>query len=571
MNLKFFFPGIFNCPEQNLSVFLRLVVFTLVGSIILIANPSFYSHDELSKLDYIQQNGFGQYMMTVLNLTPDPGFAFADRPVSYSIEGLITLFLPEYPFMVHLADVLMHAIVACLLFFVLVRLQFSRKAAWISALLFMLNPLVSFSVGWSGALMDRLFILLGLASFLSAEKYVRGNGGVNTLMSVFLFALLSILSKETALILPLSLLVFPFFFSVAWRDRRFWTAFAVQSAASVLMVSYRLPELMGSFGGGSTPDAYTASFGNVVENLLVYLLYPFLSTLTEIHNWSLSSPIMIGLAAIMHLALLALLWKNFSHKAVLAYLAGYFLFLLPVSVLSHPASHYLYGSGIAFGIAFGSLVDKHDGRVQQVVLTFAFALAIWHTLVNQLYFYKTGTCMSRIASSMESAYYAEGKPDTMRFAADPASPGYILLRFTTDRNMIGKNHPVTFEMVDWAKRREVSKADYYVFDCDCLIHRPEPLKVKMGNWGPQSLALNEVPNQQPDGRGALWFEVGNTHELGEMQVVIGGVVDSTTSIQEKVITASFPPSLFAQPGEKEVIMRQVASGQEFIVGKLIIK
>ncbi len=563
---------LFNCPEQNSAVFARLILLSILICLVLIANPGFYSHDELEKVDHILRYGFADYFKDYVTLKPGEGFAFAVRPVAYFVEGVVSLFFHKYPYMIHLVDVLMHGAAACLLFVAAFRLSGNRKLAWAGALIFLANPLVSFSVGWSGALMDRLYILFGLVAFIAAHNYISRQGGVKSLLAVFTASILAMLSKETALILPLTLLAYLLFSFESIKSKRLWTAFAVWVVPVLLFMLYRLPALVGSFTVKSA-SPYSASLANAPEGIFVYFIYPFLPFLTESHNWALQSPAFIGIALVGHLALLAVLWLAFSFRAVLAYLFGYVLFLVPILLIPGTGSHYLYGSGIAFSIAIGALLALKQGHAQRALLTAIpiglLVIAFLHTLLNQQYFYRTGLCMDSIENTVESAYLADGKPDTMSVVINPDAPGHVLARFLHNKEMIGSYFPVKFQVVNWDQRQEIQYG--YIFNCDCLVHKLEPFKLAVKNWGPQSTPLNAIPNQQPDGSGALWIEVEDTKDVGELQVMIGGQAATLTSIQPKVITAAFSPELFAQPGEKELAIKKVATGQIFPIGRFVVE
>ena len=91
-------------------------------------------------------------------------------------------------------------------------------------------------------------------------------------------------------------------------------------------------------------------------------------------------------------------------------------------------------------------------------------------------------------------------------------------------------------------------------------------EVKVGDWGPQTAMVGEFPNKQPDGAVGLWIQTNGEQSLGEAQVLFGGQPAKATSIQDKLITAAISPDLLAQPGDKEVVIKQVSTGKIFRVG-----
>lgn len=660
---------IFKCPELNRTVFFRLFLIVTITYLSIIANPGFFRSDEFYLIDHIQQMGFQHYFSTHLSIQPGREFAFNVRPVALIIQGFILLWLPEYPFLVHLADVLMHGLVAMLLFLAIVRFCGQRNLAWVSSILFILSPLTVYAVAWTAAIMDRLVLLFGLLTFLSAHAYITERRSHGSLLVVFITSLLAMLSKETALVLPAMFAVYWFFPERKINIQRIWAAFGACSVPVVLLMLYRLPQLIDGFKGEIDPG-YAPNILNAPKALFGYFFYPFLPFLEEANYSLLQSAFSISAAVVCHIVLCFLIWRNFSFRAVVGYFIGYGLFLVPIlSIpLTHMFAYYLYGSGVAFSVGLAALLLSAKKTIYKLIPALLIVVVTLHTIVVQRYFYKHGLCMNNMLTSLKAAWLEDHKPNHMSILTMPGSPVHPLHCYTH-----GRKYPLEFTILDWSQRKEGSG---YIFDCDCLVRkRPEiimeikswgpsstilnkianpqpngtgafwikvdmmeedlgklevllggqsalntevrpgiitanfppdiyakvgeytleiqqattgkkirigtfvvnnidgskPFVVKIGNWGPQTVALNEVPNLQPDGNGALWFEIGNARLLGEVQVIIAGQPALSTSVQEKAITAAFPPVLFTKPGEKEVKFRHVATGQQFIVGKLIIK
>lgn len=471
--------NVLQCPADNRVVFAMLFCLAVLSSLILIANPGFFSHDELERTDIVLRYGFSHYLSSWVMPHPGDEFGAPVRPISFLILGVVSLFLPTYPFLVHLIDVLMHGAVSLMLFEATRRLHGDRQLAWASAILFLICPLAAFSVGWSAALMDRLYIFFGLLAFIAAHTYLTQQRGWLALLAVFVASMLAILSKETALILPGLLVVYPIFLQVSLKSKRLWITFMVWSAPVFLFLLYRAPALINSFSGKvATP--YSPTLANVPEGVFVYFVYPFLPTLTEAHSYGNQSSPVIWAAAALHLALLIMLWRVFSFRAALAYLVGYLIFLIPVLLISAKGAHYLYGSGLVFSIAIGALLTLNWRQESRRLLFFLpigmLVVATFHTLVIQRYFYNTGSCMSSIANTIESSYLTEGAPEKMTFLVEPGAPGHVLRRFTHHRERIGSHFPVKFEVVDWDKRNEGKSK--FIFNSACVVYMPVTAKNK---------------------------------------------------------------------------------------------
>jgi hypothetical protein len=100
----------------------------------------------------------------------------------------------------------------------------------------------------------------------------------------------------------------------------------------------------------------------------------------------------------------------------------------------------------------------------------------------------------------------------------------------------------------------------------CGKTEPSSVDLKVGNWGPQSTVVKNIPNQQPDGSAGIWIEISGAHELGEAQVLFSGEPAKKTVVQSKLITAAIGPENFTQVGNKEIAIKQVSTGKVFPVG-----
>lgn len=564
-------PSFYWCPENDRVVFVLLFCFTLIFSLMLIANPGFFSHDELERADFVSRYGFLHYL--TVHVMPQPGndFGVPVRPVSFFIQGVVSLFLPTYPFLVHLVDVLIHASVATMLFVITHRLHGNRQFAWLGALIFIASPLAAFSTGWSAALMDRLYILFGLVALVAAHSYISQQRGWTALLTIFFASTLAMWSKETALILPAVLIIYPLFSLESIKNKRLWISFLVWSMPVFLFLLYRAPALINSFSG-QIATAYSPSLENVPENIFVYFIYPFLPFLTEPHTWGLSSPLSIWAAVSAHFSLLVVLGLAFSFRVVLAYLFGYLIFLIPILLIPGQGAHYLYGSGLVFSLAIGALLAlnwKRGGKILVAIPIGLLIASVLHTVVIQSYFYKTGSCMNRLAMTMESSYLTDGGPEIMSILVEPSAPGHVLHRFTHNRTMIGSYFPVTFQVVDWDKRGE-KKTDY-LFNSDCVVYKPSVVNLKINNWGPQSTVVGVIPGLQPDGSAGIWIQVSGALWLGDAQVLFSGQPARATSVQPKLITAAISPENFSKSGKKEISIKQVSTGKVFPVGFLNVE
>ncbi len=430
---------------------LSILLVTVIGMLVLVANPGYYSHDELQKLDHVEKYGFLHYVSSYVALTQGEGFGTPVRPISFFVQGMLALVMRDFPVIVHLVDVLTHGVVAVLLFFALLRFGLSRAVALGSACIFALNPMAVIAVGWPAALMDRWYVMFGICALMLVESYVRGRSRAAVLGLVSILVLAAILSKETAIMLPGLMLLFALMDASVLKSRRFWQAGVAMALPPLCYVIYRLSAIFASFGSGGSGGGYSASTANVTDGLLVYLAYPFLITLTEAVNWVFVDPMFLGAAVLGHLALVAVLLSVKGWRVACGYLFCYLLFLVPVLFIPIKAAHYLYASSIFFSIAVGWLVVAPASRFSPARLFGGLALVLMlvHTVVLQGFIYRLGSCMDTAMTSVEAVHMTLGRPTMLEMRAEPGAPTHVLHRFSTGRNKVGDSYPVQMTVVDW--------------------------------------------------------------------------------------------------------------------------
>jgi hypothetical protein len=450
---------------------LLILLLTTFGLFLLVANPGYYSHDELQKLDHVELHGFFHYISVYVVLSQGEGFGTPVRPLSFFVQGVIALAMRDYPVIVHLVDVLSHGAVAILIFFALLRFGLSRAVALSSACIFALNPMTIIAVGWPAALMDRWYTLFSIGALMFAESYIRGRTGVMALGLVFILVLAAILSKETAIMLPGLMLLFVLINWTVIRSRRFWIVSIAMLLPIIVYLLYRLPAIMVSFGSNGSAGAYGASWANIKDGLVVYLAYPFLFTLTEAVNWIFLSPIQLATAVGIHLVIIAILWRELGWRLAVGYQFFYLLFLVPVLFIQIKAAHYLYASSIFFSIAVAWMVVTPVSRFSPVRIFggFVLALTLLHTIVLQLFIYRLGSCMDTAMTSVEAVHMSIGRPIELEMRAEPGAPAHVLHRFATGRNKVGDTHPVKMSVVEWDAQQPQGKPTL-IMDKKCRIY-----------------------------------------------------------------------------------------------------
>ncbi len=452
---------------------LLILVVTVLGLLLLIANPGYFSHDELQRLDQVEQYGFLDYVRLVsayVMLTQGDGLGVPVRPIAFFIQGLLALVMRDYPVIVHLVDVLTHGAVAVLLFFMLLRFGLSRSIALWSACIFALNPMAVIATGWSAALMDRWYVLFGICALMCVDSHVRRRASMAMLGLVVALMLAAILSKETAIMLPGLMLIFVLLDGSVLKERRFWQASVAMAFPVLMYLAYRIPAILSSFNGTAT-GSYSASLGNVLEGLPVYFAYPFLITLTEAVHWVFVRPPLMAAALLAHLAVVGVLWAKAGWRAAAGYLYCYLLFLFPVLFLPIKAAHYLYASSAVFSVALAwILVGPGPWRsLSSSAAVLVLALMLIHSIVLQNFVYRLGACMNTAMTGVEALHLTLGRPAMLELRAEPGAPAHVLHRFTTGRSRVGGVSPVRLTVVDWDAPRSEGQA-LIAMDARCRVY-----------------------------------------------------------------------------------------------------
>lgn len=561
------------CPESNINAVLALTGFALLTSVLLLSNPGYFSHDELQKLDAVNDLGLWNYIRAYVNFPDYNDFAIPVRPFSYFVQGLVAASGKNQPFMLHLADVLMHAGVGVLIFIGICRVTGKRNLAWFAALIFLISPNATFAVGWSAALMDRLFTFFGLISCLAAHNYVSRKGATGSLGLLMIGAILSVCSKETGVIFPALILGYLLVSLGNLKNKKFWIALGVWSLPSIAMLAYRSAPLLNSIAGKES--AYSVDFSSIPGNLLVYVAYPFLPDLNESYTWTyLVSQTELFMAFAAHIVLTIMLWRKFSLKVALAYDAAYLLFLLPVITLSFTASHYLYASGIPLSLAIAALLvvegnGKVNGLIPKGFVLALFSVALIHNFKVQNYIYDIGTCSAKTIFSATSVYLSMGAPEEMTIVAEKHSSAQVPMRIFHDRDRLGEYKPVRIKTLNWDDPD--ASLHFIRFNTACVVFNVNLEEFSVKRWEPQRSRAGMVANEQPDGSMGIWIKVVGDLTLGEVEVLFDNTPAKITSHQPGLITAAIPAQQISEAGIREVAIRILSTGEVVKVGDFTVE
>ncbi|MBH1986263.1 MAG: hypothetical protein I8H76_02935 [Burkholderiales bacterium] len=417
---------------------LILVLIGVLGLITLIANPGYFSHDEWQKFDHYINHGFKSYALAYGQISVGSGFGTPVRPLAFLVQGVHSLVFQSHPFLVHLISVANTLAVAIALYAGCMRFGLSRRSAMLSAALFMLNPMTTLATGWSAALMDQMYVSFGLLTLYLADRYVRDEqASPLSLLPIAISGMAAVLSKETGIIFPATLLL-PMALTpqlVLPRWRRLLVAGAAWSLPILGYLLFRATAIQSSFHAGQS-DPYAASLRYIADNLFVYWQYPFHPLIGEAIAWQSKPLWSLWLAFGAHCLLVAMVAVVFRWRAALLYLFFYLIFLLPVLFIPQKGSHYLFASAIPLSIALACLATHSKTAVKALGIALAVVL-VYHGLRFQGEIYKVGRCMDRIAITLEANHVAAGASKDVYFSTEEFAPKHLLLRLITGRDQVG--------------------------------------------------------------------------------------------------------------------------------------
>ncbi|MEO8346127.1 MAG: hypothetical protein ABI607_10560 [Betaproteobacteria bacterium] len=437
---------------------LCLVALTLLCHMALIATPGFYGNDEWQKFDHLRLHGVWDYVQAYGAIRPGPEFGYPVRPLGFLQQGFAAQWMQSAPFASHLISVIIHALVALAFVWVLRRARVPGNTAGLASVLFVLSPLATMATGWTAASFDQLYILFLL---LAAAAIVRvPEKGLSPWRAAWLVlaTTAALLSKETAVVAPGVVLLLGY---LAWcrnPGRLAWKTFGAAFGAVLLPVVvyliFRAPAISASLAGQATAE-YTVGLGNAPDNAWRFFTYPFRLKLVETSAAVFRSPWQPLAAGAAHLVLVGAVGRLFGWRYAVAYIAAYFLFLLPVLVLPNPGTQCLYGAALAMSLALAATITRllATGPKFALALMVAGAVALWtHGMEIQRHLHVYGQCQTRFLTSLDNLMVQQSPSANAQLVIvpDAGAPARIAIRAVAYREayMAHGQPTVTFVLPD---------------------------------------------------------------------------------------------------------------------------
>ncbi len=273
------------------------------------------------------------------------------------------------PFGYHLTNIVLHASNACLVFLIGQAILRHKLASFLSAILFLSQPMHLQAVTYISGRADLWAALFSLASFYF---YVRLEGKDQSFLVAGLYTL-ALFSKEIVLVMPFAILAYHYFFQVKVTYKRIGL-FLVPIALFLFARAIALnPALILKTNLNAVDPPFYGRFLLSFKALVFYginLIWPF-----DIYMERTISPprnlldplVLIGLLAWVFAITLFLLKKRKNPEA-LFYLSWFLIFFLPVSNLIpfkfNFANHWMYIASVGF---YGALAHVLVRAIERLV------------------------------------------------------------------------------------------------------------------------------------------------------------------------------------------------------------
>ena len=229
----------------------------------------------------------------------------------------------------HTSNIFYHLIACLLLYRLLQKLDIKKETALLLTLLFTVHPVLVQAVAWIPGRNDILLAIFVFASFLHFVNYSQ-SGKMKSLILHFLFFFFALMTKETAVLLP----VICFLYSIFFSENKFPVKKNFISAAIwivLIMVYFYIREkAIGKTEQGVTAELLIQTVLYRIPAIIQYLgkiIFPFNLSVKPTQEDTSYIP---GILAFVVLTVSIFLSEKKNYKQIIFGAAWFILFLLPV-------------------------------------------------------------------------------------------------------------------------------------------------------------------------------------------------------------------------------------------------
>jgi protein O-mannosyl-transferase len=341
--------------------------FTYVDDVpLLVVNQDFLSN--LANLPKL-------FTMDVFIAMPNPFLYY--RPLLNILFMLEMQTAKDAPIIYHITNILLHVGCSFLLYRIFVKTGLTRLIAGMAALVFCVHPVNTSAVVWIPGRNDTLMTLFMLGSFLLFLRALETQRAAAFAGHAFLF-LLALLTKESALFIPVLCISYAFIF---FKEKRYPKNKILAASIVYIMIT-----AFWIFLRNLVPQNFEVHrtgiwyFTNWLNNLPAFLLYLgkfFFPINCSVYPNLSDNTMIIGVIVIFLLIIISFLRTGESRKSFFWGLAWCFLFLVP-SLFQGPIfyEHRAYGSFVWFLFALAGIQPVREIDFSKIVNLIAFILLI---------------------------------------------------------------------------------------------------------------------------------------------------------------------------------------------------
>ena len=292
------------------------------------------------------------------------------------------------PFAYHLTNVLIHLTASCLVYNFLLKLKCEKAPALWLSLIFTVHPVLSQAVAWIPGRNDSLLAVFVFLSFIFFLNFLERKKPGYYLLHI-LFFLIAILTKETAVMLPI---ICALYIVLIYREKAPPLRLIIMSGGWLAIIFTWLilrKDALGSEAGLPFYKIVGYIFTNspfIIQYIGKTILPVNLSVLPIIKD----STFVYGLVAIGLLSLVFFLSKKARYNYVLFGLSWFILFLLPAIIRVKPVPlHYFFEHRIYLPMAGFIIIISElypfKGENKRITIISASSVIVILCIISFLY------------------------------------------------------------------------------------------------------------------------------------------------------------------------------------------
>ncbi len=384
------------------------------------------------------------------------------RTVSYLIDYKVW---GPGAFGFHLTSLLWHLLNTLLAYILLGRLFKDQRLRTMACLVFALHPVQTEAVAWISSRGDLMFTAFGLMMFIFYRKYFQTRKKIHLALSLSCFVP-ALLSKETAVVIPLLIMLYDWLFEGQGRIRALasgWKRYAPYFALALVYLAVRRLALgrvsQCPYWGDSVWTTVLTMFRAALEYVRLLFL-PLRLRVDYVYQLSASLldwRVLGSLAILSGISLLA--WRDIKKQRYLAFgwlwlVAG----LLPVSNLlpltAILAERFLYLPLMGFAVWAGYLWSKLENRkLAAAILLFVLAGMMNLTVRRNLEWQDPFSFWTTEVSRSPNSYIAHDYLGNLYYQKGdlPSAERHLLRAVELDSTYFNSLHGLSLVYAKWEK------------------------------------------------------------------------------------------------------------------------